>query len=84
MDRTTNSAPGARRQGRRLSRSSGAPEDPTRAFFQRHLKQYVALETHVYAGSTHERGQPRAAEEFRGDTSSDEAFNPLNFGLRRG
>jgi hypothetical protein len=85
MDRTTNSAPGARRQGRRLSgrRSSEASEDPTRMFFRRHLKDYEAFENHVYAARACESPRHYAAAEYRGDTP-DEAFNPVNIRMRRG
>jgi hypothetical protein len=84
MDRKINRAAGARKQGRRGGRSSDANEDPTRTFFERHLGDYAAHEKHLYATRGRALGQHYSAEEFRGDTSSDEAFNPLNIGLRRG
>jgi hypothetical protein len=50
------------------------------------LKDYEALEKHVYAirARVPPGAQHQTTEEFRADTSSDEAFNPLNTGLRRG
>jgi len=84
MNSTNNYAPEAQRKGRRANqrRSSGAIEDPTKEFFRRHSKEYEAFEQHAYAISARVLPRQHAASDFRGDVSSDEAFFPLNFGLR--
>lgn len=85
MKQTNGDAPGARRLSRRPQnqrRASGPIKDPTQEFFRRHSKDYEAFERHLYADAVHP-SRRYGPEEFRGDTSSDEAFSPLNFGLRR-
>lgn len=83
--RDTFATPGSRRQGSPTSqRQARVIEDPTEKFLRRHAQDYEAFETHAYAAAGRVKPRPgHSAEEYRGDTSSDEAFNPLNSGLRR-
>lgn len=87
--RHANSGPGASRVGRAIIQRRGSRiQDPTEKYLRQHAEDYEAFETPVYAL---ERMRSRArrstshghAAHLRGDTSSDEAFNPLNIGLRR-
>ena len=84
MDYTKNGAPGSTRSGRRgIQGQQGfsANEDPIKDFFLRHSGDYEALERHQYVVLS--RVTTRYPQNFRGDVESDEAFSPLNYGLRR-
>jgi hypothetical protein len=84
MDYTTNGAPGSTRPVRRgiqVQQVFSANEDPITDFFLRHSGDYEALERHQYAALS--QVTIRYPQNFRGDVESDEAFSPLNYGLRR-
>ena len=82
-----NETPGARRQGRRTIQRRASRVilvDPTETFLRQNAVDYEAFERHTYADVSPPKSKcEHTTSGFRGDTSSDEAFNPLNIGLRR-
>lgn len=88
MQQPRGKAPTARRRIVRTSpqrRVTREISDPTEKFLRKYSKDYEAFERHTYAfsGRARSKSGPETVDGFRADTSSDEAFNPLNRLRRR-